>query len=93
MYLILYIIPLLPCLQLYGKEVDGSHRPSSKSTEFDDFSVDCDKKNRDILKAVKARDAIKCVECGKPRVVYSASKMTREQVCLLWNCLSTFKIF
>ncbi|XP_052786977.1 uncharacterized protein LOC128222142 [Mya arenaria] len=33
--------------------------------------------------ATKARDVVRCVECRKPRVVYSPSKTDREQDALL----------
>lgn len=66
---------------MYGKDVDDSCRPSAQNTtEFDDEAVSSDKENRDILKAGKARDFLYCRNCEKPRVIYSASKMTREQV-------------
>ncbi|XP_033730726.1 uncharacterized protein LOC117320173 [Pecten maximus] len=70
----------LPFHAVYGKDVDETHRPSAQnSTDFDDSSVEMDRRNREILKAGKARDIIICGECSKPRVVYSGNKMSREQ--------------
>ncbi|WAR14853.1 hypothetical protein MAR_004958, partial [Mya arenaria] len=54
-----------------------------RSTDFDDEAVEQDKKNREILKAPKARDVVRCAECRKPRVVYSPSKTDIEQDALL----------
>ncbi|KAK3095270.1 hypothetical protein FSP39_012504 [Pinctada imbricata] len=66
--------------ELYGKEVDDTHRPSStKSSDFGEDSQNADRTNRDLLKAPKARDIIKCGECQKPRLIYSSSKLSRDE--------------
>ncbi|KAK3084947.1 hypothetical protein FSP39_021903 [Pinctada imbricata] len=73
-------LPILLRLLLYGKEVDDTHRPSStKSSDFGEDSQNADRTNRDLLKAPKARDIIKCGECQKPRLIYSSSKLSRDE--------------
>ncbi|XP_060064184.1 uncharacterized protein LOC132544583 [Ylistrum balloti] len=65
-------IPFHPCpVPLHGKDVDDSHRPSAKNTSaFCDAAVEADRRNRDVLKAGKARDTLHCNDCGRPRGVY-----------------------
>ncbi|XP_062592839.1 uncharacterized protein LOC134254331, partial [Saccostrea cucullata] len=66
--------------EVYGKKVDDSHRPSSKqNSDFSEEAQNADKQNRDTLKTQKARDIIPCGECGKPRLLFSPSKLTHEQ--------------
>ncbi|XP_045162284.2 uncharacterized protein LOC123527081 [Mercenaria mercenaria] len=70
----------LPFEEVYGKsQTLDKYRPSAKHGDFEDDLIEEDKKNRDILKAQKVRDVIKCGECNKPRLVYSSSRTERAQ--------------
>ncbi|CAC5374955.1 unnamed protein product [Mytilus coruscus] len=66
--------------ELFGQPLDDYHRPSSRNTtDFDTEEVELDKTNRELLKAGRARDAILCGECNKPRKGYSANRLIDEQ--------------
>lgn len=70
----------LPFSDVYGKETSDSERPSSL------IITDCSKKdtaNRKLLCANKVRDVILCVECEKPRCVYSNTKLQRAELSAL----------
>ena len=63
---------------LYGKEPSDSDRPSSKPSSNAE-AAEVDKNNKAVLKSTKVRKVIPCGECGKPRCIYAASRLTREQ--------------
>ncbi|KAK6175079.1 hypothetical protein SNE40_013615 [Patella caerulea] len=58
---------------VYGQATNDLARPSLMLSSQ---NKEIDKKNRKILNATKVRDAVLCVECGKPRCVYSETKLT-----------------
>ncbi|KAK6177156.1 hypothetical protein SNE40_015315 [Patella caerulea] len=58
---------------VYGQATNDLARPSLMLSSQ---NKEIDKKNRKILNATKVRDAVLCVECGKPRGVYSETKLT-----------------
>ncbi|KAK3092075.1 hypothetical protein FSP39_024978 [Pinctada imbricata] len=66
--------------QVYGNEVDDSHRPSRNSSGcFPDELEEQDRQHRDIFKTQKARDVVKCMDCLKPRLVFCNSKLSPSQ--------------
>jgi len=71
-------------LQLYGQDTSDNCRPSAlRKSELLGVPQECldeDNANKEVLKAGKVRDCIICVECEKPRCVYSATRMTAQQV-------------
>ncbi|XP_052780079.1 uncharacterized protein LOC128217176 [Mya arenaria] len=77
----------LPFSDVFGKPLTrDKYRPSSKKHgDFDEESEDHDKQNRDIFKVEKVRDAVLCGECHKPRCVFSANKLDRQQEEALQN--------
>ena len=59
--------------EVYGKQTDDSERPSV--TENPQKTHTRDTLHKTLLQGAKIRDFVKCVECQKPRCVYSASKL------------------
>ena len=52
--------------QLYGKDIDETHRPSKNPTYYPDEIVEEDKQNRDVFKVQKARDVISVENVANP---------------------------
>ncbi|WAR05775.1 hypothetical protein MAR_021144, partial [Mya arenaria] len=67
---------------VFGKPLTrDKYRPSlKKHGDFDEESEEDDKQNRDIFKVEKVRDAVLCGECHKPRCVFSAKTLDRQQL-------------
>ena len=71
---------LLKLLQLYGTETTDCHRPALVKHGIPLEAQEHDKAHSDVLKSGKARGFIKCTECGKPRCVYSMTRLSLDQV-------------
>ena len=53
-------------------------QPSSKPSSNEE-AVEADRNHKPILKNTKVRKVISCDDCCKPRCIYSATRLTREQ--------------
>lgn len=62
-----------PFAEVYGLETTEESRPGLQSKANPTGN---DKKMKKLLVADKVRDIVICAECGKPRVVYSAKKLS-----------------
>lgn len=66
-------------LQLYGQNTTDRHRPSLLGVGASPEDQDADKRNTEIMKRAKVRSSISCVECGKPRCIYTPKSLTPAQ--------------
>ena len=57
----------------------GDDPSTSCSSDLDSFRDDSNEVKRYSLTAQNARSTVKCVECRKPRVIYSTHKLTERQ--------------
>ena len=67
-----------PFEKLYGTEPLVKDQPSSKPSSNEE-AVEADRSHKPILKNTKVRKVITCGDCCKPRCIYSATRLTREQ--------------
>ena len=65
--------------ELYGSDPSDVDRPSRVPTPSDE-AKGVDKAMKGLLVCGKVRGVIICIECSKPRCIYSHSKLTHEQI-------------
>ncbi|SMN01555.1 hypothetical protein SPONL_2127 [uncultured Candidatus Thioglobus sp.] len=68
---------------IYGQEVSGKDRPSLMGDWVDADAVTADASNKDLFNATKVRDVIRCQECHKPRCIFSKSKLSLVDKCIV----------
>ena len=65
-------------LRSYGTKPLVKDQPSTKPSS-DEEAAEADRKHKPILKNTKVRKVIACGECHKPRCIYAAARLAREQ--------------
>ena len=79
----------MPFKDIYGKETDGKHRPSlkNKSNTTDSNDLQSLKPTQQYVRNVG--QCVLCIECNRPRVLYSKCKVKREMIQKLHSFLET----
>lgn len=78
--------------ELYGKETKEDHRPSLKNTKTKMKSTRAKHTMPFCPSAVRAKNVgitVNCVECEKPRLLFSAKKLTEKDKTILQRFLDT----
>ena len=65
-----------PFSDLYAT-IPQDNRPSLQLGQSEGHDID--REHRELFRNTRARNCITCQECLKPRIIYSASKTSREQ--------------
>jgi hypothetical protein len=79
-----------PFDELYGSETTEEHRPSLKKTVQSGGHLTPFSPSGQTAKTVKC--VFVCAECDKPRVVYAANKLSREETENLERIKNLFSI-
>ena len=69
--------------ELYGQPPSEVDRPSLSSGSVPSEAKAVDRENKKLLVAAKVRSTIICLECNKPRCIYSAGTLTIEEKVVL----------
>jgi hypothetical protein len=80
----------MPFKEIYGKETDEKHRPSLKSKSNNNTTDSNDLQLKLTQQYVRnVGQCVLCIECNRPRVLYSKCKVKQEIIQKLHSFLET----